>query len=41
MRRALVRLAADRHGDHRPSCPILDDLEEEPASVAKVERLRP
>ncbi len=27
MRRTLERLAADCHGDVRPDCPILDDLE--------------
>lgn len=27
MRRTLQRLAADCHGDDRPDCPILDDLE--------------
>ncbi|HEY1146730.1 MAG TPA: hypothetical protein VGE84_10360, partial [Allosphingosinicella sp.] len=27
MRRTLERLAADCHGDARPDCPILDDLE--------------
>lgn len=27
MRRSLERLAADCHGDERPDCPILDDLE--------------
>jgi MerR family copper efflux transcriptional regulator len=27
MRRALERLAADCHGDERPQCPILEDLE--------------
>ena len=27
MRRSLERLAADCHGDQRPDCPILDDLE--------------
>ncbi len=26
MKRTLERLAADCHGDHRPQCPILDDL---------------
>jgi MerR family transcriptional regulator, copper efflux regulator len=26
MRRTLERLADDCHGDHRPQCPILDDL---------------
>ena len=40
MRRALERLAADCHGDHRPDCPILHDLEGEPARDAKVERVR-
>jgi hypothetical protein len=27
MRRTLERLAASCHGDDRPDCPILDDLE--------------
>lgn len=27
MRRTLERLAVSCHGDHRPDCPILDDLE--------------
>lgn len=27
MRRSLERLAAHCHGDDRPDCPILDDLE--------------
>lgn len=27
MRRSLERLAADCHGDERPECPILEDLE--------------
>jgi MerR family transcriptional regulator, copper efflux regulator len=27
MRRSLERLAAECHGDHRPDCPILEDLE--------------
>jgi Cu(I)-responsive transcriptional regulator len=26
MRRTLVKLAGHCHGDHRPGCPILDDL---------------
>lgn len=26
MQRTLVQLAHDCHGDHRPDCPILDDL---------------
>jgi MerR family copper efflux transcriptional regulator len=26
MRRTLVELSANCHGDHRPDCPILDDL---------------
>lgn len=49
MRRSLERLAAHCHGDQRPHCPILDDLEAadendpcqqraEPAKPAKVER---
>jgi len=46
MRGALERLAADCHGDQRPDCPILDDLEsgavddQELASDAKVEASR-
>jgi len=40
MRGALERLAADCHGDDRPDCPILHDLEGEPALDAKVERPR-
>lgn len=44
MRGALEHLAADCHGDHRPDCPILDDLQrgtiEEPASDAEVEAVR-
>jgi MerR family transcriptional regulator, copper efflux regulator len=31
MRRTLVKLAEHCHGDHRPDCPILDDLAEEKA----------
>ena len=31
MRRSLQRLAAECHGDRRPDCPILHDLEAEPA----------
>lgn len=47
MRRTLERLAADCHGDARPDCPILDDLEAsehdsgaqaEPRSSRAVER---
>jgi len=47
MRRTLERLAADCHGDQRPDCPILDDLEAgereggplaEPRAAAAVER---
>ena len=47
MRRTLERLAADCHGDQRPDCPILDDLEAgeredgppaEPRTAAAVER---
>lgn len=47
MRRTLERLAADCHGDQRPDCPILDDLEaaepeydgpREPRGAAAVER---
>ena len=30
MRRALLRLAASCHGDHRPDCPIIDDLARDP-----------
>ena len=41
MRGALERLAADCRGDHRPDCPILDDLEGEPAPQENVERLGP
>ena len=41
MRGALERLAADCRGDHRPDCPILHDLEGEPAAQEKVERPRP
>jgi hypothetical protein len=29
MRRALLDLAARCHGDDRPDCPIIDDLERE------------
>jgi hypothetical protein len=29
MRRALVQLVDHCHGDHRPECPILDDLAHE------------
>ncbi len=49
MRRSLERLAADCHGDERPDCPILEDLEgaiagppadgQEPAAAREVERL--
>lgn len=35
MREALERLAADCRGDNRPDCPILRDLEGEPARDAK------
>lgn len=47
MRRTLERLAADCHGDARPDCPIIDDLEAaeqdfagstEPRSKRAVER---
>ena len=38
MRRTLERLAADCHGDDRPDCPIIDDLEGEPPSQGRVER---
>ena len=47
MRRTLERLAADCHGDARPDCPIIDDLEAaehdltgsaEPQSKRAVER---
>ena len=41
MRGALERLASDCRGDHRPDCPILDDLEGEPAPQENVERLGP
>ena len=41
MRGALERLAAECRGDHRPDCPILDDLEGEPAPQENVERLGP
>ena len=45
MRRSLERLAADCHGDSRPDCPILDELDSagdcgqplEPAGSAPVE----
>jgi Cu(I)-responsive transcriptional regulator len=45
MRRSLERLAADCHGDNRPDCPILDELNSagdggpplEPAGLAPVE----
>ena len=30
MRRSLERLAAECHGDERPECPILEDLEASP-----------
>jgi len=38
MRRTLERLAADCHGDARPDCPIIHDLEGEPHGQARVER---
>lgn len=31
MKRTLERLAADCHGDARPDCPILDELDAEPS----------
>jgi Cu(I)-responsive transcriptional regulator len=31
MRRALMDLARHCHGDHRPDCPILDDLAKDPS----------
>lgn len=39
MRRSLERLAANCHGDERPDCPIIQDLESgmEPLAAAKVE----
>ena len=50
MRRSLERLAAECHGDERPDCPILDDLEgsigeapaeeQEPPVAREVEPLR-
>lgn len=50
MRRSLERLAAECHGDGRPDCPILEDLEgssegrsadeQEPGAVRAVEPLR-
>jgi Cu(I)-responsive transcriptional regulator len=48
MRRSLERLAADCHGDSRPDCPILDELDSaadcdqplEPAGSAPVEAPR-
>ena len=50
MRRSLERLAAECHGDERPDCPILDDLEgsigeapadeQEPTVPREVEPLR-
>ena len=49
MRRSLEKLAADCHGDERPDCPILEDLESltgespdgqpEPSEARQVERL--
>ena len=41
MRRSLERLASECHGDSRPDCPILHDLEEEraePGTANPVER---
>ncbi|MEO7852388.1 MAG: Cu(I)-responsive transcriptional regulator [Rubrivivax sp.] len=35
MKRTLEQLAASCHGDHRPDCPILDELAEPPARVAR------
>ena len=50
MRRSLERLAAECHGDERPDCPILEDLqgsigkapadEQEPSTAREVEPLR-
>lgn len=39
MRRTLEQLVAHCHGDHRPECPILDDLSgmTEPAALARPE----
>lgn len=34
MKRTLEQLAVSCHGDHRPDCPILDELAEPPARVA-------
>lgn len=36
MRRTLQNLAASCHGDHRPECPILDDLAEPNAGFSNV-----
>ena len=36
MRRSLERLAANCHGDNRPDCPIIDDLEGDMDRVAAV-----
>ncbi len=43
MRRTLEELAKSCHGDERPDCPILHDLEggQEPAADVKVERVKP
>ena len=41
MRRSLERLASECHGDSRPDCPILHDLEDErpePGAASTVER---
>lgn len=32
MRRSLERLAAECHGDHRPDCPIIQELESAPGT---------
>ena len=37
MRRSLEQLAACCHGDDRPDCPIIQDLESEPAAAVTVE----
>ena len=41
MRRTLERLAADCHGDSRPDCPILDDLEASEHDSGSVAEPRP
>ena len=35
MRRSLERLVHDCHGDHRPDCPILDDLAQTPTTTSR------